>query len=234
MISHDDFQELVYDPICGFFQFLAIISTVFLVILIYKAKYDNLFNNCLWHMTIGLGIFDILSPILLFVPSSPQINWLQLVRHGASVWSYMVSSLLSYSVYYLVVYKHQLDFTFKNKKTQLIFGVCLVLVFIAFAIIGIIQLYYPDLDENFRHRDAFILFGTVVKMACSLYNMVNFIACEYLVLKNTNIQSFQFLAINTLMKRMKFIPIMQFVSQVLYFIGGFVFKDNTWINLDQY
>jgi hypothetical protein len=227
------FQDKIYDPVCLVFQILGIIATFVLLRLIKGSKYDNLFNNCIWHMSVGLGIFNLFSPLMLFIKPAPWNFWIQILRHGASVWSYMVSSLLSYSVYYLALNKHQLDFskTEKNKSTQLIFGLLLAVVMIVYLALGFTQLYFLPYDAVMVDHDLFVIFATAVKMICSVYNLVNFFYCECIIGRSMDPNSFQYLAISVLMKRIKIYPIIQFISQIFYFVGGFTTQDD-WINLD--
>ena len=194
------------------------VSGLVLLRLLYLEKLSNEFNLIMFCMTLGLFIFD--SCFSLFVFNNLYdltISWIFIIAVFASIFAYLLSALLGYSVFFLLSYKANLQWwDYKTKEFKVL--LVLVLAILGSCLgIGIIQFYSRGKSHwATKNHSALPLFGLFFKLSLSVCNLVFYVFSEYRL--NTVYQGS--LQIKQTVHKLRLYPLLQLICIAPLFISG--------------
>jgi hypothetical protein len=194
------------------------VSGLVLLRLLYLEKLSNEFNLIMFYMTLGLLIFDCCFSLFVFDNLyDPTLSWIFIIAVFASIFAYLLSALLGYSVFYLLTYKVNLQWwDYKTKEFKLL--LVLVIAILGGCLwSGIVEFYSRGKAHDVaKEHSVLSLFSLCSKVSLSVCNLVFYVISEYRL--NTVYQGS--LQIKQTVHKLRLYPLLQLICIAPLFISG--------------
>lgn len=225
----DESQFARLEDVVTPFLCIAVICGVVLIWLLIRqyrlnSRTTNIFGLCVFVMTIGILIFDIFALQGLYDNSwdAPSIVWLDIARIAFGITAYVASSIMSYNIYHVIVYKTQITFNWDTNRVFVILSsLGFLFLLTAFLIVGSFE-YYGFTPILVKYQVTNLL-SVSVKIAFALFNFAMYLKSEYYISTMSGAlsagqESIYFAAVKIIVKRMQLYPLCQLFCEIFYFI----------------